>query len=163
MASPHFPALYRHFSVSPGFPSLHTPILSVFVGSTVPGPKMRPFLSFRVLALAAVAALTGCCVMASPHIVHDGGLAHVANRHITARRVAPRQMPSYTTPPGPQQTGTIAGCSLWAVVNTGDTCATLAVAFGIPVSQFLVWNPAVSSDCTTNFWGGYSYCVRVGP
>ncbi|KAM7214512.1 hypothetical protein V8F06_010073 [Rhypophila decipiens] len=83
----------------------------------------------------------------------------------TARRVAPRQQPptSYTTPPGPQQTGTIAGCSLWAVVNTGDTCATLADAFGIPVSQFLAWNPAVSSDCVNNFWGGYSYCVRTCP
>jgi hypothetical protein len=76
---------------------------------------------------------------------------------------ATAQVPSYTSPPGPQHTGTAAGCSLWAVVNAGDSCDTLSNAFGIPVSQFLTWNPAVSADCITNFWAGYSYCVRVGP
>ncbi len=27
--------------------------------------------------------------------------------------------------------------------------------------QFIAWNPAVSSDCTQNFWGGSTYCVGV--
>ncbi|KAK4447078.1 hypothetical protein QBC34DRAFT_143074 [Podospora aff. communis PSN243] len=90
-------------------------------------------------------------------------LLHTLLSLALATSFATAQVPSYTSPPGPRHTGTAAGCSLWAVVNAGDSCDTLSNAFGIPVSQFLAWNPAVSVDCITNFWAGYSYCVRVGP
>lgn len=43
----------------------------------------------------------------------------------------------------------------------GDNCGTIETEYGISHSQFLEWNPAVSSDCLTNFWGGYAYCVAI--
>ncbi|KAK3333761.1 hypothetical protein B0T19DRAFT_135896 [Cercophora scortea] len=33
--------------------------------------------------------------------------------------------------------------------------------YGISLAQFLLWNPAVSSDCLTNFWTTYAYCVSI--
>lgn len=67
-----------------------------------------------------------------------------------------------STPAGPTQTGTIATCNKWYLVQKGNSCATVTRQFGITLAQFLAWNPAVSSDCTANFWGGYAYCVGVG-
>ncbi|KAL5345197.1 hypothetical protein ACLOAV_009566 [Pseudogymnoascus australis] len=37
----------------------------------------------------------------------------------------------------------------------------MATAAGISLAQFLAWNPAVSSDCLTNYWLGEAYCVGV--
>ncbi len=49
----------------------------------------------------------------------------------------------------------------WYDVVSGDTCASVTAAFSITLAQFLSWNPAVSSDCSQNFWIGDSYCVGV--
>lgn len=67
-----------------------------------------------------------------------------------------------TTPSGPTQPGTDSNCNKWYTVNAGDGCYSVETAFGITHTQFIVWNPAVSNDCTTNFWAGYSYCIGVG-
>lgn len=63
------------------------------------------------------------------------------------------------SPPGPTQSGEPADCNSWYLVQAGDTCTTPATAYGITVAQFLAWNPAVSSDCSTGFWVGEAYCV----
>jgi LysM repeat protein len=65
------------------------------------------------------------------------------------------------TPPAPTHEGQPANCNKWDVVASGDTCGSLAADNGISLSQFLAWNPAVSSDCTTNFWLDQAYCVGV--
>ncbi|KAL1895036.1 hypothetical protein Sste5346_005456 [Sporothrix stenoceras] len=67
-----------------------------------------------------------------------------------------------STPAGLTQTGTIVTCNKWYLVQKGNSCATVTHQFGITLALFLAWNPAVSSDCTVNFWGGYAYCVGVG-
>lgn len=67
-----------------------------------------------------------------------------------------------STPPGPTFTGSPANCNKWYLVKSGDNCDTVAGKFGISRAQFLAWNPAVSSDCATNFWLGEAYCVGVG-
>ncbi|KAJ5933735.1 carbohydrate-binding module family 50 protein [Penicillium verhagenii] len=66
-----------------------------------------------------------------------------------------------TSADDPTQTGTISTCNLWYDVASGDTCSSVEEAFGITSEQFIAWNPAVSSDCTTNFWVGDSYCVGI--
>ncbi|KAK3376258.1 hypothetical protein B0T24DRAFT_718648 [Lasiosphaeria ovina] len=81
---------------------------------------MQPFLSLLALALAICTTATN---------IH-GGHSHFAKHYVAARRVAPRQVPSYTSPTAPQQTGT-----------------------------FLTWNPAVSSNCTATLSPGILYCV----
>lgn len=47
------------------------------------------------------------------------------------------------TPPAPTQSGIVANCQEYYVVRADDTCATIATAYGITVSQFEAWNPAV--------------------
>ncbi|KAL8801882.1 MAG: hypothetical protein Q9182_004171 [Xanthomendoza sp. 2 TL-2023] len=64
-------------------------------------------------------------------------------------------------PQGPTQPGTISSCNKWHTVKTGDTCFTIERDFHISHPDFLKYNPAVSSDCITNFWGGYSYCLGI--
>ncbi|KAL4904654.1 hypothetical protein BDW74DRAFT_185554 [Aspergillus multicolor] len=43
----------------------------------------------------------------------------------------------------------------------GDTCASIAADFDTTLAEFLAWNPAVSSDCTSGFWADEDYCVGV--
>ncbi|KAI0109000.1 hypothetical protein GGR51DRAFT_513994 [Nemania sp. FL0031] len=72
--------------------------------------------------------------------------------------------PTSTTPagpPGPTHTGQPANCNKWHVVVDGDTCPSVEKEYGITAEQFFAWNPAVSTDCTTNFWLGSAYCVGV--
>ncbi|KAK6815800.1 carbohydrate-binding module family 50 protein [Apiospora arundinis] len=64
--------------------------------------------------------------------------------------------------PGPTQPGTVSSCTKWHVVKGTDTCASLESTYKISHVDFLKWNPAVSSDCRTNFWPDYAYCVAAG-
>ncbi|KAH6699753.1 hypothetical protein BKA61DRAFT_706408 [Leptodontidium sp. MPI-SDFR-AT-0119] len=68
---------------------------------------------------------------------------------------------SQPTPPAPTHTGQPANCNKWDVVQSGDSCGSIASDNGISVDQFYSWNPAVSKDCVTNFWLGQAYCVGV--
>jgi hypothetical protein len=68
---------------------------------------------------------------------------------------------SSPTPPGPTMSGSPADCNKWALVTDGLSCTALASQAGISLAQFLAWNPAVSSDCSTNYWLGEAYCVGV--
>lgn len=88
----------------------------------------------------------------------------------TADYTPPDASPTTTAPPttttgveAPTAThsGQPANCNKWHVVVDGDTCSTIPADEGITSAQFFEWNPAVSSDCLTNFWLGYSYCVGV--
>jgi LysM repeat protein len=73
-----------------------------------------------------------------------------------------RRATALTSPDKPTQTGTISTCNRWYDVISGDSCYSVETTFGITHAQFLSWNPAVSSDCTQNFWVGDSYCVGIG-
>ncbi|ORY64855.1 uncharacterized protein BCR38DRAFT_431162 [Pseudomassariella vexata] len=66
-----------------------------------------------------------------------------------------------TGPPAATHTGQPANCDEWHVVVDDDTCTSIEQAYSITAPQFLAWNPAVSADCSTNFWLGYAYCVGV--
>ncbi|KAL8377163.1 hypothetical protein RB595_008034 [Gaeumannomyces hyphopodioides] len=66
-----------------------------------------------------------------------------------------------TGPPGPTMSGSPANCNKWAVVTDGVSCTGMARDVGISLEQFLAWNPAVSSDCRTNYWLGDAYYVGV--
>ncbi|KAK0718701.1 hypothetical protein B0T21DRAFT_295720, partial [Apiosordaria backusii] len=59
------------------------------------------------------------------------------------------------------EAGSPADCNKWSLVTDGLTCTALASQAGITLKQFLAWNPAVSSDCVTNYWLGEAYCVGV--
>ncbi|CAO2650794.1 Nn.00g020860.m01.CDS01 [Neocucurbitaria sp. VM-36] len=81
--------------------------------------------------------------------------------------LAPSASPTAVTPsssaaPGPSaptHTGQPANCVRWHTVVDGDNCASVADKYFITMEQFFTWNPAVSKDCTTNFWLDQAYCV----
>lgn len=68
-----------------------------------------------------------------------------------------------TPAPSPTQPGTTTKCNRWHVVVDRDDCAVVEKNYGIAHADFIRWNPAVSSDCKTNFWKGYAYCVSIDP
>lgn len=57
--------------------------------------------------------------------------------------------------------GIAGNCDAWHTIVSGDTCYSIDQEYGITLKEFLAWNPAVSADCGTNFWPGYSYCVGI--
>ncbi|KAF2007436.1 carbohydrate-binding module family 50 protein [Amniculicola lignicola CBS 123094] len=66
-----------------------------------------------------------------------------------------------SSPGGPVHPGQPSNCNGWHTVVFGDNCQSVARRYGISMQQFLAWNPAVSSDCLSNFWLESAYCVRV--
>ncbi|PYH88796.1 hypothetical protein BO71DRAFT_281329, partial [Aspergillus ellipticus CBS 707.79] len=66
-----------------------------------------------------------------------------------------------TSPTAPTQTGIATNCDEYYVAQSGDTCSSIATEFDITIAQFLAWNPAVSSDCTSGLWVDEDYCVGV--
>ena len=43
----------------------------------------------------------------------------------------------------------VGNCNKFHFVSTEQTCATIAALYSISVAQFIEWNPAVKSDCTS--------------
>ncbi|OBT87560.1 hypothetical protein VE02_03777 [Pseudogymnoascus sp. 03VT05] len=104
-------------------------------------------LLFFTVALAASIVQAGIVDLSADAVVRRADAPHTTY---------------HTTPDKPTMTGIAANCNKFYAVVTGDDCETVAAAFKITKQQFLAWNPAVSSDCTTNFWLGESYCVGTG-
>jgi LysM repeat protein len=52
---------------------------------------------------------------------------------------------SSTSSDQPQQTGTAANCNKFYLVQPGDSCTAIESEFGISLSQFIAWNPAVNT------------------
>ncbi|KAF3491976.1 uncharacterized protein GIQ15_01493 [Arthroderma uncinatum] len=63
-------------------------------------------------------------------------------------------------PPAPTQAGAAANCTKWHTVVSGDGCWDLSNQYGIALSDFYTWNPAVGSNCA-NMWLGYAVCVGI--
>ena len=51
--------------------------------------------------------------------------------------------------------------NLYYDVVSRDSYSAIEAKFGITSAEILAWNPSVSSDCTSGFDVGYSYCVGV--
>ncbi|KAI8273677.1 hypothetical protein K4K60_010537 [Colletotrichum sp. SAR11_57] len=63
-------------------------------------------------------------------------------------------------PPAPTHEGQPEDCDGWHVVVSSDSCQSVADNAGISLATFFEWNPAVSADCTENFWLGQAYCTH---
>lgn len=95
-----------------------------------------------------MASFSDRCIRAASLCILLLGSSHVAAQDLS--------------PTGPTMAGIAWNCSGWHTVTGSDTCYSLEQQYNITSAQFLAWNPAVSADCGTNFWGGEAYCVRVG-
>jgi LysM repeat protein len=56
--------------------------------------------------------------------------------------------------PTPTQPGMVSNCDLFYLTKTGDTCASIAAAKGITVTQFTTWNTQVGGTACTGLWVG---------
>ncbi|EEP82317.1 predicted protein [Uncinocarpus reesii 1704] len=65
-------------------------------------------------------------------------------------------------PGGPTMPNIAPNCNAFHTVEAGESCWSISTKYGISLDDFFAWNPDVSPDCATNFWGGYAYCVGVG-
>jgi hypothetical protein len=62
------------------------------------------------------------------------------------------------TGPTPQQPDVVSTCNKYHLVESGDGCASIVSKYGISLSNFYNWNPAVGSSCGS-LWLGYYVCV----
>ncbi|KAI4782625.1 hypothetical protein E4T52_02498 [Aureobasidium sp. EXF-3400] len=58
------------------------------------------------------------------------------------------------SPSTPTQAGQPSDCGRWYTAQAGDSCSSVADKAFITLDQFYSWNPAVSKDCSSGFWGG---------
>lgn len=54
----------------------------------------------------------------------------------------------------------VSNCDLFYLVKSGDSCAVIAAAYGIPLTVFYSWNPAVGTSCLFLDVGDY-VCVDI--
>jgi LysM repeat protein len=64
------------------------------------------------------------------------------------------------TTPTPIQTGMVTNCDSFYLVVSGDECGTIATEYGISLTDFYAWNPAVGSSCQYLGLGDY-VCVSI--
>ena len=65
--------------------------------------------------------------------------------------------PTTTAPPGapgPTLSGIPSNCNNYYMLKSGDSCSSVEDQFFITDTQFHAWNPAISADCSENFWLG---------
>lgn len=91
------------------------------------------------------------------------GIGEVLEPTKTTRTSEGTSTTRMTTPPGPTFTGSPSNCNSWYLIKSGDNCDNVPKRFGITRAEFLSYNPAISQDCTVNFWLGQAYCVGLGP
>ncbi|KAM3427181.1 hypothetical protein MY4824_009598 [Beauveria thailandica] len=51
-------------------------------------------------------------------------------------------------------------CGQWYTIRSGDTCASISLAFSISLDDLYFLNAGVDNKTCSNLWLGYSYCVK---
>ncbi|KAL8738008.1 MAG: hypothetical protein Q9181_001147 [Wetmoreana brouardii] len=67
-------------------------------------------------------------------------------------------------PPSPTQSGLVSNCNDYAKAVSGDYCAKFAQDKNITTDELYAWNPVLGgggSNCNTQFFANYFYCVGV--
>lgn len=86
--------------------------------------------------------------------------------HSPATTTAPPSTTVKPTPtngiatPTPIQPGMVNNCDAFHLVKSGDVCANIVQRYGISLSQFYKWNPAVGSSCSS-LWLDTYVCVSI--
>ncbi|KAK8018980.1 LysM domain protein [Apiospora marii] len=88
-----------------------------------------------------------------------------SNSPTTTAPSTPTEQPSTSTlaPVMPNPAGfprVIVSCQKWHKVASGDGCWSISQEYGIELSSFYKWNPAVGSDCQS-LWLDYYVCVGL--
>ncbi|KAK2611937.1 hypothetical protein QQS21_002043 [Conoideocrella luteorostrata] len=59
------------------------------------------------------------------------------------------------------QGGSNTHCGQWYTIRSGDTCASISLAFSISLDDFYFLNSGVDKKTCNNLWLGYAYCVKA--
>lgn len=86
---------------------------------------------------------------------------HFLSHSLLILGAAPSVLAVDRKPSGPVHAGQPSNCVAWHTVREGDDCNSVPQKYYITREEFLAWNPAVSEDCTENFWLKSAYCVAV--
>ncbi|KAJ5874552.1 uncharacterized protein N7529_002982 [Penicillium soppii] len=63
--------------------------------------------------------------------------------------------------PGPTQSGQVANCNKWDLVQSGDTCSVYLAKYpGLTLANLVAWNPAIGSQCQS-LWVDTYICTGV--
>ncbi|KFY46133.1 hypothetical protein V494_00591 [Pseudogymnoascus sp. VKM F-4513 (FW-928)] len=65
---------------------------------------------------------------------------------------------SYPVAPAQTAVGSTPKCKKWYIIESGDTCLTIAAKFDITKTQVNLWNTYINTSCN-NIWGSYAICV----
>ncbi|KAH9227041.1 carbohydrate-binding module family 50 protein, partial [Colletotrichum gloeosporioides 23] len=99
-----------------------------------------------------------------PACVFQVGLRYCGSWDLPPTQTTTTEEPEPTEtgpqPPAPTHEGQPEDCDGWHVVVSSDSCQSVADNAGISLATFFEWNPAVSADCTENFWLGQAYCTH---
>ena len=57
--------------------------------------------------------------------------------------------------------GITPACTEVEIVPPGYTCSKFTSLYGVDESQFLLWNPSLDANCTTNFFPGKFFSTPV--
>lgn len=79
---------------------------------------------------------------------------------VASTTVTPTSTGNGITTPTPYQTGIATNCDNFHFVVNGDECAAIATEYGISLTQFYDWNPAVGTSCEYLDLGDY-VCVNT--
>lgn len=71
------------------------------------------------------------------------------------------QPPPASTTPTPIQDGMVSNCNSFYLVQSGDTCSSIASSKGVTVAQLANWNTGIGGTSCTGMWAGYYLCIGV--
>jgi len=69
-----------------------------------------------------------------------------------------------TAVPSPTQSGIAENCNHFVQAGSGDYCYSIAETYQVTLQCLGQWNTILGtngSNCSTEFWSGYYYCVNV--
>ncbi|KAK3898439.1 hypothetical protein C8A05DRAFT_47255 [Staphylotrichum tortipilum] len=96
---------------------------------------------------------TYCCV---------GVIGQTASLTTLTTRTTSTSTGNGVSTPSPIETPMTSNCKTFHYVVSGDTCAAIATAAGIALSDLYAWNPALGSSCSSLWLNAY-VCIGVLP
>ncbi|KAH7010891.1 uncharacterized protein B0I36DRAFT_257223 [Microdochium trichocladiopsis] len=103
---------------------------------------------------------SGCWALAASLLLSFGSF-HALASPLSAEQSASVDFHLLSDEPQmPYDENTIAECTWWYDNDGSVTCTNLLRNWGVPVADFLFWNPSLTAGCG-NFLVGRSYCIEA--
>ncbi|KAK8149597.1 hypothetical protein G3M48_006328 [Beauveria asiatica] len=111
-------------------------------------------------AVGAGKSLCRCSLWLGYYVcIHVPGAATTTESPATATTTTPS---NGITTPQPTQPGMVDNCDRFVFIKPGDNCGAVASAAGIPLADFILWNPNAGSTCS-GLWANSYACVHLTP